>query len=198
MSGAVCPACGVAVVPGYVKCPKCHRPLPRFARNSISPVGGTVVTEKTRSWPIIAIVIGVVVVVFIGWQVKKAFDDYRTKVHHVRDAGVITEEPTNTPAPNSINDSLAAGQPANPPPTNAAPTIRAEDVAKTLEHSLKTQRLWSTVTVTGDHVDVRSASCADGGMKPAIETVVASFHAAGLTKLRCVEQSGGVVFARDL
>ncbi|HEX7703492.1 MAG TPA: hypothetical protein VF403_22285, partial [Kofleriaceae bacterium] len=65
--------------------------MPRFARNSISPVGGTVVTEKTRSWPIIAIVIGVVVVVFIGWRVKAAFDDYRTKVHHVRDAGVITE-----------------------------------------------------------------------------------------------------------
>jgi hypothetical protein len=199
MSGAVCPACGVAVVPGYVRCPKCHRPLPRFARNSISPVGGTVVTEKTRSWPIIAIVIGVVVVVFIGWRVKAAFDDYRSKVHHVRDAGVITEEPTNTPAPSTINDSLAAGQPTNPPPpTNVAPKVRPENVAQTLEHNLKTLRLWSTVTVTGDHVDVRSASCADGGMKSAIETVVASFHAAGLTKLRCVEQSGGVVFARDL
>jgi hypothetical protein len=119
-------------------------------------------------------------------------------VHRVRDAGVITDEPTNTPAPSSINDSLAAGRPTNPPPTNVAPKVRPEDVAKTLEHNLKTQRLWSTVTVTGDHVDVRSASCADGAMKPAIETVVASFHAAGLTKLRCVEQSGGVVFARDL
>jgi hypothetical protein len=199
VSGAVCPACGVAVVPGYVKCPKCHRPLPRFARNSISPVGGTVVTEKTKSWPIIAIVIGVVVVVFIGWQVKKAFDDYRTKAHHVRDAAVITEEPTNTPAPNSINDSLTANQPNNPvPPPNAAPTVHAEDVAKLLDHNLKVQRLWSTVTVTGDHVDVRSASCADAGMKSTIDAVVASFHAAGLTKLRCVEQSGGVVFSRDL
>ena len=197
MSGAVCPACGVAVVPGYVKCPKCHRPLPRFARNSISPVGGTVVVEKTKSWPIIAIVIGVVVVVFIGWQVKAAFDDYRSKARHLRDAGVAIEEPTNTPAPNSINDSLAAGQPT-PPPPNVDPKVRPEDVAQTLERSLKKQRLWSTVTVTGDHVDVRSASCADGGMKPAIESVIPSFHAAGLTKLRCVEQSGGVVFARDL
>ena len=61
--------------------------------------------RRPKSWPIIAIVIGVVVVVFIGWQVKKAFDDYRTKVHHVRDAGVLTDEPANTPAPNSINDS---------------------------------------------------------------------------------------------
>lgn len=197
MSGAVCPACGVAVVPGYVKCPKCHRPLPRFARNSSSPVGGTVVTEKTTSWPIIAIVIGVVVVVFIGWQVKNAFEDYRAKGRHVRDAGVITEQ-TTTPPPSSINDSLAAGQPTPAPSNVVGPTVHAEDVAKTLEHNLKNQRLWSTVTVTGDHVDVRSASCTDGGMKPAIETVVASFHAAGLTRLRCVEQSGGVVFSRDL
>lgn len=197
MSGAVCPACGVAVVPGYVKCPKCHRPLPRFARNSSSPVGGTVVTEKTKSWPIVAIVIGIVVVVFIGWQVKNAFEDYRTKIHHVRDAGVMTEEPTTATPPNSINDSLAADQPVLAP-VNVAPKIHADDVAKALEHNLKNQRLWSTVTVTGDHVDVRSASCSDGGMKPAIEAVVASFHAAGLTKLRCVEQSGGLVFSRDL
>ncbi|MEO8846035.1 MAG: hypothetical protein ABI591_12290 [Kofleriaceae bacterium] len=170
--------------------------MPRFARNSISPVGGTVVTEKTRSWPIIAIVIGVVVVVFIGWQVKKAFEDYRTNVHHVRDAGVLTVEPPTAPVPDSLNESLAAGQTQTP--ASAAPKLHAEDVAKTLEHNLKNQRLWSTVTVTGDHVDVRSASCADGAMKPAIEIVAASFHAAGLTKLRCVEQSGGVVFSRDL
>ena len=137
-------------------------------------------------------------VVFIGWQVRAAFDDYRSKARHLRDAGVAVEEPTNPPAPNSINDSLAASQPTPPPPPNVAAKVRPEDVAQTLERGLKQQRLWSTVTVTGDHVDVRSASCADGGMKPAIERVIASFHAAGLTKLRCVEQSGGVVFARDL
>jgi hypothetical protein len=198
MSGAVCPACGVAVVPGYVKCPKCHRPLPRFARNSISPVGGTVVSEKTKTWPIFAIVVGVVVVVLIGWQVKNAFDDYRKKssafLH--RDAGV-TVDPTTAPRPPTINDSLTANLPPPPPPP-IVPTVHADDVAKALEKSLKQQRLWSTVSVTGDHVEIRSANCADAGMKQAVDGVMASFHAAGLTKLRCLEQSGGVVFARDL
>jgi hypothetical protein len=35
-------------------------------------------------------------------------------------------------------------------------------------------------------------------MKPVLDTAAAQFHAAGLTKLRCLEQSGAVVFARDL
>jgi len=197
MSGAVCPACGVAVVPGYVKCPKCHRPLPRFARNSISPVGGTVVEEKPKSWPIIAIVIGIVVAILIGWQVKAAFDDYRRKVRHIgsRDAGVITEEPATAPVQQPvINEPLAQ----QPPPQPVAPTVHPDEVAHLLESNLKKQRLWSTVTVTGDHVDVRSGACADAGMKPSIDALAASFHAAGLTQLRCLEQSGAVVFARAL
>jgi len=58
VSGDVCPKCGVAVVPGYVRCPKCHFVLPpvRRARSSISP-GGTAVQE--RRVPVAAIVLGV-------------------------------------------------------------------------------------------------------------------------------------------
>jgi hypothetical protein len=186
----------VAVVPGYVKCPKCHRPLPRFARNSISPVGGTVVEDKPNSWPIIAIVIGIVVAILIGWQVKAAFEDYRHKVRHIRDGGIV-EEPETAPVQQPvINEPLT---PAQQPPTQpVAPTVHADDIAHLLESNLKKQRLWSTVTVTGDHVDVRSGACADAGMKPSIEALATSFHAAGLTQLRCLEQSGAVVFARAL
>ncbi|HEY0253698.1 MAG TPA: hypothetical protein VGC41_19340 [Kofleriaceae bacterium] len=196
MSGAVCPACGVAVVPGYVKCPKCHRPLPRFARNSISPVGGTTVVEKTSSWPLYAFV-GVVVLVIGGYFVRRAFIDYAHAGKRImmRDAGalVVEDQPSETPD---------TPQPPAPPivqPTNAVPvTVHAEEVAIQLGNTLKRQRLWSTVSVVGNHVEVRSSSCADAGMKPAIDNVASQFHAAGLTKLRCLEQSGAVVFARDL
>src|SRR5260221_11387206 len=62
MSQATCPACGVAVVPGYVRCPKCHRPLPRFARNSTSAVGGTSLEADTpKGSPVLAILAAVVV-----------------------------------------------------------------------------------------------------------------------------------------
>ncbi len=196
MSGAVCPACGVAVVPGYVRCPKCHRPLPRFARNSISPVGGTAVeTTGSKASPLLALLVAAAVAGGFIWF-------FAFRKHHEGavagtgsgSAGAMTAPaPGLTPAP---VPNVAA--PAAPPPQSIQPTVHADEIAQTLERRLKRQRLWSTVTVVGDHVDVRSGSCSDGGMKPAIEAVASSFHAAGLTRLRCVEQSGTVAFARDL
>ena len=68
MSGAVCPACGVAVMPGYVRCPKCRKPLPRRLSSGVQ--GGTAVEEVPRRWPLFAVagaaVVGVIVVVMIG------------------------------------------------------------------------------------------------------------------------------------
>jgi hypothetical protein len=58
--------------------------------------------------------------------------------------------------------------------------------------------LWSTVTVVGERVDVRSGSCGEPQMKSALDTSASAFKAAGLTKLRCIEQSGTVVFTREL
>src|ERR1700729_4185268 len=95
MAGAVCPACGVAVVPGYVRCPKCHRPLPRFARNTASPVGGTTIKTKQGS-PLLAIA----VIVGGGFI---AFFALRGNRHH---------EASAAPAPVS-----AADQPMAPTPT---------------------------------------------------------------------------------
>ena len=37
---AVCPKCGVAVVPGYVKCPKCQAALPKLRAPTMA-AGGT-------------------------------------------------------------------------------------------------------------------------------------------------------------
>src|SRR5512141_238955 len=68
MSGATCPACGVAVVPGYVKCPKCHRPLPRYSRSSVSPVGGTAVeTPGSKASPVFALLVALLVGGGIIW-----------------------------------------------------------------------------------------------------------------------------------
>src|SRR2546421_76021 len=65
--GAVCPACKVAIVPGYVRCPKCHRPLPvtprRVATSTIDP-GGTAMSQRGRV-PIGAIAFGVAAVLAI-------------------------------------------------------------------------------------------------------------------------------------
>lgn len=193
MSGATCPACGVAVVPGYVKCPKCHRPLPRYHRNSVSPVGGTAVeTPGSKASPVFALLVALLVGGGIIWFFvnRKHNESAAAPAPAIEaNAGSASATPPPVASPSAT---------ATPAPAPVQPTVRADDVARNLEGDLKKQRLWSTVAVTGDHVDVRSSSCGDAAMKTTIQPTLGAFRAAGLTKLRCLEQSGAVVFARDL
>lgn len=70
--------------------------------------------------------------------------------------------------------------------------------AVALEANLRRQRLWGRAEVSGGRVDVRSGSCGDPAMAPLIDGERAALRGAGLTRLRCVAQSGAVVFERDL
>jgi len=189
MAGAVCPACGVAVVPGYVRCPKCHRPLPRFGRATASPVGGTAIQHKSSPLGMIAIgivVVGALVALFAIRGGKKS---------HAAPA---------TPPP---LDTTPATAPASAPPPSApvaalppvsTTTQNPGAIAAQLDRTLQRMRLFSTVNVTGARVEVLSASCRDPQLVKQVSAVAASFKAAGLTRVRCVEQSGAVVFDRDL
>ena len=71
-------------------------------------------------------------------------------------------------------------------------------VGRDLERALRRQRLWSTVEVGAPMVDVRSSSCSDPQMGPMLDAARAALRSAGLTRLRCLEQSGAVVFERTL
>jgi hypothetical protein len=97
-------------------------------------------------------------------------------------------------------DAPRAPQPAAAPAT-IAPEAAGQDLAAAtaeLEDTLRRQRLWGRVVITGQRIDVRSGSCADPAMRPLIDGKQPLLHGAGLTKLRCLEQSGAVVFERDL
>jgi hypothetical protein len=187
MTGAVCPACGVAVVPGYVRCPKCHRALPRFGRSSSSPVGGTSLVKGSSS-PTLAIVAAIVIGGgIIGYFAFRGGKKHATAAPApVQTSAGGVAEPASAPA----GGTAPAAQPAAAAPN---PDVAANDLQRSLERA----RLWSTVSVVGDHVDVRSGSCADPAMKPALEPSTGAFKAAGLTKLRCLDKSGSVVFTRD-
>jgi hypothetical protein len=93
---------------------------------------------------------------------------------------------------------LAPAAPAPTPSSTAANPPSADALATDLQHALDRQRLWSTVEVTGTGVEVRSSSCSDVAMRPALESVAAQFKAAGVRRLRCLDESGAVVFTRDL
>lgn len=180
----MCPSCGVAVLPGYVRCPKCHKPLPR--RLSTQVEGGTAVLPTARKGSLYAVlgavVVGIAILVYLGVR-----DDDKPA------AAPAVEEPeatatTDEPAP-AVEPTEPAAQPTGPNPA---------EVAGRLERDLRKQRLWSTVNIIGDRVEVRSGSCADPAMAPLVDGAVPALKAAGLTKLRCLEQSGRVVTDRDL
>ncbi len=100
----------------------------------------------------------------------------------------VAQQPTNTAVP-FADDQPRVQQPTRPDPAAAAAG---------LERDLKRQRLWSTVTVTGNRVEVRSGSCEDPAMAPLLDAAVTDLKAAGIARMRCVEQGGRVVSDREL
>lgn len=191
---AVCPACGVAVVPGYAKCPRCQKPLP-YGTGSARPrtvvAGGTVAEDRRFPWALVAVPLGVVIVIGLllklvagGGEDAPVIADGNLAVAPVQPQGTAVAQPVEpTPQPN---------QPAQP----AAPDPRAA-VAE-LDRLLRSRRLWSTVEAVPPRVNVRTAACDDPAMRPSIDSVAAVLRRAGLTRLRCLAQSGTVVFERDL
>lgn len=188
---AVCPACGVAVVPGYAKCPRCQKPLP-YGTGSRRPTvaGGTVAEDRRFPWMLVAVPLGAVIVIVLflkliagGSDAPPAIADGNLAVVPVQPQG-----PVATP----LVEPTAQAQPAQP----AAPDPRV--AIGELDRLLRSRRLWSTVEATPPRVDVRSSSCDDPSMRPSIDSVAAVLRRAGLTRLRCLAQSGTVVFERDL
>jgi hypothetical protein len=74
----------------------------------------------------------------------------------------------------------------------------ASAAVRELERSLRGRRLWSTVEVTGPRIDVRSAACREPAMASTLDASLEALRDGGLTKLRCLAQSGAVVFEREL
>lgn len=189
---AVCPACGVAVVPGYVRCPRCQAalPAPSLRRLPTTGPGGTAVAGRSVT-ALVLLGAGVLILLLVLYLALR--DGSSPKPAPVEPT---TAEPARDPEP-------AAGPPPAPPEP-AAPittgnnTIDPNATARDLERVLRRQRLWASVEVVGDRIDVRSSSCRDEGMLPLVEAATAALKNAGLTRIRCVEQSGGVVFERDL
>ncbi|HSN30911.1 MAG TPA: hypothetical protein VLT45_31715 [Kofleriaceae bacterium] len=181
-----CPSCGVPVVPGYARCPKCHTALPQRAVTSVE--GGTSLSEeRPRVPPTVFIAVGVVGVASILWLGLR---------HRGGDKPpTVIQAAPQRPQQVAQAPNLA---PAAPDEPHAPRAPQPEAVASDLQAALRRQRLWSAVSVIGSRVDVRSGSCSDPAMKPALDSAAPQFKAAGLTTLRCVEESGAVVFTRDL
>lgn len=187
---AACPACGVAVIPGYVRCPKCQAPLPAPRRAGPVGAGGTALEDTRRRFPYVAAIAGIVAGGAIVAVLAARRDHASAAGGHAPPASRAPVVAPSAPAPQT------AVEEARPPtlPSRPDPRVPAGD----LDRELKRQRLWGTVEVVGERVDVRSGGCGDPAMGPVIDAAIPRLREAGLTALRCMEQSGAVVFERDL
>lgn len=149
--------------------------------------GGTALPD-TRKFPLIAVLgaalVGAAVIIVVGVLMRKQPAAATPRA---------IEPAAQAPAP-APQAAVEAPLPAAPTPAQPDPQL----LATNLERALRKQRLWSTVGIIGGRVEVRSSSCSDPAMAPLLDGAAPGFKAAGLTKLRCVEQSGQVVTARDL
>ncbi|MEO7095789.1 MAG: hypothetical protein ABI175_21195 [Polyangiales bacterium] len=190
MSGAVCPKCGVAVVPGYVKCPKCQSALSVRSR-AITNMGGTAVGGG--GVPVLPLVVGgaIALGIVLFFALKK--DKPAVAETPAEDAQVETDQGGSAQVrvdPTALPNDLPAVQGSGgPDPTEAV---------SALDRALKKERLWGTVAAVGGRVDVRTGGCNDPGMALVLAAAAPQLKDAGLTRLRCMEQSGAVVFERDL
>jgi hypothetical protein len=119
---------------------------------------------------------------------RRALARRRWRHRLLRDARFGRTDTTDTAGPDQP-DTARTNEPATPDPGA---------VADRLERALKRERLWSTVSIEGTRVDVRSGSCADPQLAGIVDASAAALKAAGLTRVRCLEQSGRVVTDRDL
>lgn len=187
-----CPSCGVAVVPGYVKCPRCGTRLPsiRFRQpGATADAGGTAVdTAPAFPWWIPVAGVGAVVVIVVLVIALRG----RGKDEAQPPPPVAVAPPRAQLVPVTEAPALQPVAPAVP--IRPSPVQFAEDLRQALDH----QRLWSTVRVDGTELEIRSGSCGDPQMKPALDGAAAGARAAGLTRIRCVEASGAVAVTREL
>lgn len=185
---AVCPKCGVAVVPGYVKCPKCQTMLSQRRASTVAAGGTASSDEGGLSWAMILLAVAV-----LGAGIAV----FALRGGDAKPAPVTTSAPVAAPA-NTVAPTVA--QPTSLPPRPVAqpagndPTIAIRDLGLALQK----ERLWGTVEVVGSGVEVRSGGCRDATMMPLLDAAIPALREGGVTKVRCLEQAGAVVFERDL
>lgn len=197
-----CPSCGISVMIGYLKCPKCHAPMPAGpagARGRRASMAGGTTSERIEVLPEergggggILWIIGVLVLVagVAVWATQCRADQPTT----APSATVIDEaagpETGTAPAPAPFEQgpspSAAGGQ---PDPSFAADALEGE---------LAGERLFATVSVFGEVLDVRSAFCDEARMGEIIARHAVELRGSGVTRVRCSETYGSQVFERAL
>lgn len=196
--GSTCPACGLAVATGYLKCPKCHAALPNAPTHggdarAKQVQGGTSVQSGGNGW-VYAVGGAAVVAAVLVFVLSRGGDDGQTRVVGAKAAPADVDQapPITAAAPDPAGPAVAAG---------GAPTPRVDErvnAARLLMSRLESARMWSTVEVTGDGLAIKSAYCDEPEVAATLDAVAADLVEAGVATVTCYERHGPKVFDRAL
>lgn len=192
-----CPACGINVMIGYTKCPKCHVPMPGMAtRVKRASMGGGTTSERIEvldagsggggsgwMWIAVIVVFGAGVALWATQRSSKKSVAVGGPIE--RGSGVATQ----APPPEQPDVLQPPRDPNQPDPAYAADALEGE---------LAGERLYSTVDVFGDLLDVRSAFCGEARLGEILARYAAEMRGAGVSRVRCSETHGAQVFERPL
>jgi hypothetical protein len=210
IGAATCPSCGLAVSPGYPKCPKCHAAMPTAA--SFAPAssdarnvqGGTAVGGGVGSlvWIAVAGVVAVVaVVVYVASGSSKDEAPAPAPTMGPVDPTIDpTIDPTMKPAIDPARPDLDPFAGTGPDPAAVAKADRARARSRAAERigaALDSARMWGTIEVQGEELHIHSAYCpqiTDERLEAGRDDSGAPLFAA----VSCFERHGPLVWERPL
>ena len=199
-SSHACPECGVAVAPGYPKCPKCHARLPYvpspLQRVGSMASGGTSASEGGGGAGMWAVVAAIVLVAgAVTFFVARGGGGGAAAAG---DADAAVEEATTVAQPeDDLEDDLAAPEGAEAEEPREIDTAVIEE----LNAKLAELRVWSSVgqdSADDSIVRIVSSHCEDGALRRAVTTYAEAMRDSGFLRVQCFTQHGALSFDREL
>lgn len=198
IGSATCPSCGLAVSPGYPKCPKCHAAMPSAPSlgadsRSRKVQGGTAVSSGPGPYLWIAIA-GVVVVAAVVVYLARGSDD--------RGTAAPAPAPAVGPGPAARPASTAPDpfpRTAPDPATTARVDLGAARTraAAAVGAALESARLWGTVEIVGEQLHIHSAYCTSIG-DAHLDAARSAAGAPLFEAVSCFERHGPMAWERPL
>ncbi len=186
-----CPGCGVALTPGYPRCPKCHHALPTSVRMARTDGGGATglasedAADRGLRWP--WYLAGLALLGLAVALVASGLRDERPAVELPDDPELVEPGP----------EPVVTDEPATPPPV---PTSRPDPtpIADRLARLMAGVRLYATVEAVDEVVEIRTGFCDDPRIGELLGEVAVDLKQAGVVSARCRAPHGAEQWSRPL
>lgn len=185
---------------GYVKCPKCHAPMPgaTTARARRASMAGGTTSERIEVEPVATAGGGglwwIAALVVAGAGLALWATQCRGSARRTDTAAAVVDQPSADVGATAVDVPTTDVRPPPVAAGNPDPAFAAD----ALEGELAAERLFATVDVAGDLLDVRSAFCNEAALGEIIARHAAELRGAGVVRVRCSETYGTQVFERGL